>query len=93
MTTLRVDYETMYYGGWVNDHAQKVMKDLGISYASCLPDSMVNCWWFYECENIPDNLPPYVVKWDKKLNRKENYIATHGDKEWRSPNSERPPRE
>lgn len=52
MKNLRLDlYETA-------EHAQKVMADLGISYQHATPQSIVDSWWFWNCENVPDPLPP-----------------------------------
>jgi len=39
------------------EHAQKVMQRLGIKYLYAVPQSMGDCWQFYCCENIPDEIP------------------------------------
>ena len=44
----------------VTGHPQKVMKDLGISYQHSTPQSMGDQWWFWNCENIPENMPEYL---------------------------------
>lgn len=41
-------------------HPQKVMRDLGITYKNCTTKSIGDCWWFWHCENIPDELPPFL---------------------------------
>jgi hypothetical protein len=41
-------------------HAQTVMNELGITYHHGVPQSIGDCWLFYECENVPENLPPYI---------------------------------
>jgi len=41
-------------------HPQEMMKRLGITYQYATPQSMLDCWWFWNCENIPENLPPYL---------------------------------
>ena len=41
-------------------HPQDVMKKLGISYQHATPQSMGNQWWFWNCENIPDELPENI---------------------------------
>ena len=41
-------------------HAQEVMKELGITYQHCTPQSMGDQFWFWNCENIPENLPTFI---------------------------------
>lgn len=41
----------------VKGHAQDCMEALGITYQLAVPQSMSDCWWFFNCENIPDPLP------------------------------------
>ena len=41
-------------------HPQKVMKELGIVYQDCTPQSMGDQWWFWNCQNIPYPLPKYL---------------------------------
>ncbi len=43
-------------------HAQEVMKELGITYQTSTPQSMGDCFWFWNCENVPDNLPKYITE-------------------------------
>ena len=43
-----------------NRHAQTVMKELGITYTHSTPQSMGDQFWFWNCSNIPDNLPSYI---------------------------------
>jgi len=45
-------------------HAQIVMKELGISYQHATPQSMSESWQFWNCENVPDPLPPYLSQID-----------------------------
>jgi len=42
-------------------HPQEVMKHLGITYQHATPQSMGDCWWFWNCENLPDELPEYLT--------------------------------
>jgi hypothetical protein len=44
----------------VTKHAQEVMKDLGIRYQIAVPQSLYDCWWFFNCVGIPDVLPEYL---------------------------------
>jgi len=38
-------------------HAQEYMRDLGITYEHATPQSIADCWWFWNCSNVPDPLP------------------------------------
>lgn len=42
-----------------NSHPQNIMKKYGITYSHATPQSMGHQWWFWNCENIPDNLPDF----------------------------------
>lgn len=59
--------------GTLNKHPELVMKRLGIIYQYATPQSMGDQWWFWNCENIPTQLPEYLselndVKTNKQLN-------------------------
>jgi hypothetical protein len=41
-------------------HAQKAMKEMGITYQHATPQSIGEQWWFWNCENIPDELPLFL---------------------------------
>ena len=41
----------------LNLHAQDYMKQLGITYEHATPQSIADCWWFWNCENVPNPLP------------------------------------
>lgn len=43
-------------------HPQKAMRELGITYQHATPQPIGDCWWFWNCENIPDNLPPFLTE-------------------------------
>ena len=43
-------------------HPQEVMKKLGITYRYAVPQSMADQWWFFNCENVPDKLPDYMLE-------------------------------
>ena len=54
MTThLRV---STYY--W-SEHPLQSMERLRITYQHATPQSMLDEWWFWNCENLPDQLPKY----------------------------------
>jgi hypothetical protein len=41
----------------INEHPQKLMKRLGITYSHATPQSLGDQWWFWNCENVPEPLP------------------------------------
>lgn len=43
-------------------HAQKVFKVLGITYSHCVGQSIGDCFWFFNCKNIPDELPDCITE-------------------------------
>lgn len=53
---IRLDLISLYEMG-INEHPQKYMKRLGITYKDSTPQSMTDEWWFFECENVPDPFP------------------------------------
>ena len=57
---LRFDVLWAAYNNVKQDHPQKVMKELGITYQHATPQIIADQWWFWNCENIPEQLPPYL---------------------------------
>lgn len=49
----------------VEGHPQEIMKNLGINYEHATPQSMDDCWWFWNCTNIPEDLPDFIVHCDR----------------------------
>ena len=45
-------------------HPQVAIQELGIKYQSFEPKAVFDCWYFYGCENVPDDLPPWLLKTD-----------------------------
>lgn len=45
-------------------HPQKALSELGITYQHATPQSMGGQWWFWNCENLPDTLPPFLTEMD-----------------------------
>jgi len=43
-------------------HPQKAMRELGITYTNATPQSMGDQWWFWNCENLPEALPPFLTE-------------------------------
>lgn len=43
-------------------HAQVVMRELGITYQHAVPQSVADCWNFFNCDGNLDNLPPYLTE-------------------------------
>lgn len=37
-------------------HPQEKMNELGIKYEHSTPQSIGDCWWFWNCSNIPNPL-------------------------------------
>ena len=62
---LRFDMRDAYESG-ATKHPQKVIKELGITYQHATPIMIADQWWFWNCENIPNPLPPYleVADWN-----------------------------
>jgi len=44
----------------LSGHPQKVMKELGITYQHAVPQSISDTWEFWNCENVPDDLPAFL---------------------------------
>jgi hypothetical protein len=61
MIHLRFDYRETGLGCNENRHAQKVMKELGITYQHATPQTIGDQWWFWNCENIPEKLPSFIT--------------------------------
>lgn len=38
-------------------HPQDYMTQLGITYDHATPQSIADCWWFWNCKSVPDPLP------------------------------------
>lgn len=47
-----------------HEHPQEVIKKLGITYSHSTPQSIGDQWWFWNCENIPSDLPPFLEELD-----------------------------
>lgn len=45
----------------VNEHAKVVMRNLGITYKHATRQSLYDAWQFWNCENVPENLPKYIT--------------------------------
>ena len=45
-----------------NRHPQEVMKELSISYQLSTPQSLYDQWWFWNCQNVPGNLPKFLTE-------------------------------
>jgi hypothetical protein len=41
-------------------HPIKQMRILGIKYDFCVPKSVGDCFWFFDCTNVPSKLPDYL---------------------------------
>lgn len=47
-----------------NRHPKQVMRELGITYQHAIPQSISDSWEFWNCNNVPNELPPYLEKMD-----------------------------
>ena len=45
-------------------HAQTIIDGLGISYQIAVPQSIIDSWHFWGCENVPKDLPDFIVASD-----------------------------
>ena len=43
-------------------HPQDKMKELGIIYQHATPQTMGDSWQFWNCENVPEELPNYITR-------------------------------
>ena len=59
---LRFDYMTATLDCNEGRHAQEVMRDLGITYQHSTPQSIGDQFWFWNCENVPEQLPKYITE-------------------------------
>lgn len=76
---LRYDYMEAGLGCGENRHAQEVMEELGIKYQLSIPQSIGDQWWFFNCTNIPDELPSYITELTGKLEDKIGFGLSEAD--------------
>ena len=48
-----------------------VMQELGIRYEDVLMQSLFDAVWYYNCTNIPENLPDYITELKVSANKLE----------------------
>jgi len=48
----------------ISGHPMEVMKGLGITYQKATPQSMLDIWLFWNCSNLPEPLPEYLLPID-----------------------------
>ena len=77
-----------------NRHPQLVMRELGITYQHSVPQSISDSWEFWNCENVPAELPPYLAlrDWDpmKRIGWGLSAETAKLIAEYQSPQSEAP---
>ncbi len=61
MKHLRFDMITAVVKCKEKRHPQTVMEELGIKYQHSTPQLMGDQWWFWNCENLPDNMPQFIT--------------------------------
>lgn len=59
MTNLRYCIRSAY-SVQEKKHPQLVMQNLGITYQVSTPQTIADQWWFWNCENVPTELPIYL---------------------------------
>jgi hypothetical protein len=67
MTNIRLDLQAMDEETTL--HPQLYVQSLGIKWVSATPCIMVDAWWFCECSNLPDPLPPSITIDDRPAER------------------------
>ena len=61
---LRYDVSWAAYNNVKQEHPQKVMRKLGITYQHSTPQTMGEQWWFWNCVGVPDILPDFLTPLD-----------------------------
>lgn len=81
MTNLRYN---LYAAGDVGEmrHAQIVVEELGITYRAATPQSIADEWWFWDCANVPDPLPPYLSPLSVSPHRAIGNGLSQEDADW-----------
>ena len=49
------------FGMGAKGHPKTVLKELGITYIHVTQKSSYDQWWFGGCENVPSELPEFLV--------------------------------
>lgn len=52
------------YSSGVRTHPEDEVKRLGITYQLATPQTIGDQWWFWNCDNVPDIMPFYVMELD-----------------------------
>jgi hypothetical protein len=65
MTNISIDLHDLFDAGDLRRPAE-IIKALGITYKRAEGISHTDVMHFYDCENIPETLPPYVSAWERK---------------------------
>ncbi len=60
ITHLRYSINWGLHNNIKQEHPQLEMKKLGIIYQYVTPQSILDEWWFWNCENVPNPLPEYL---------------------------------
>ena len=48
----------------ISDHPIAEMKMAGITYQYAVPQSMLDTWYFFNCQNVPNPLPEFLMVLD-----------------------------
>lgn len=60
-------------------HALDVMKDFGITYQIAVPQTISDCWQFWNCENVPEPLPRFLKVMDMQPEDAVGYGLSKAD--------------
>jgi len=60
MKNLRLNMIQYSFVDKIKKHPQEFINDLGITYKKCEPMPIGDCWLFFDCENIPNELPSFI---------------------------------
>ncbi len=53
---------TMYHMTKKSKPPADVMRELGIEFVYCIPQTMGDQIWYHNCTNVPDKLPEYITR-------------------------------
>lgn len=50
----------------VKESAPEFIRNLGIKYQKSVPQTMADCWEFWNCSGIPEGLPSFVMAYETR---------------------------
>jgi len=61
MKNLRLELISYSFREKIEMHPQKYIESLGITYKDCVGVSIADVFMFYDCANIPNELPYFIT--------------------------------